>query len=402
MVRCALVCITKNEKRYMEEYILYYLKMGFASIFLYDNSPNRELLPLANKYPRLKIIWYPGTARQIPAYNHFLLYHKKSFDYVAFFDSDEFLVLKKHSSIADFCVDMIPSGAIGINWYIFGNNGNTRYSPEWVIRRFTKRSKQMNPLVKTIVKCSDIQQMEIHIPAKMIRGPIINCRKNVITGPNNYDFDDSIAQINHYCTKSDEEYNWKIQRGRAAIGQKRNHSDLVPYLSLNHVEDTSAVDFFDSREKNQLAVVVFVENQTQAENTFNLWVNSCHALFLYHPSEILIHLETALLQPSTRLEYQQDFLTFKKNSFRYFLFIEPEMKLKLPDGFQDLLSFCRFHIYKNGIFKLDKTILANCQDVLECKDFVIQKIGFGQKVKETSLIQLDKCLPSIGDEKLSC
>lgn len=374
MVRCALVCITKNEKKYMREFISYYLKLGFRTLFLYDNSSFFELKSL-HQPPSVNIIRFPGNGRQLLAYKHFLAHYKKQFDYVAFFDSDEFLVLKKHRDIGEFCLEHIPSGAIGVNWYIFGNNGRTHYEEDLVIRRFLKRDKTMHPLVKTIGKCSDIVNMNIHHPV-LKNGQFLNCRKQVLHGPFNTDFDDSITQLNHYCTKSDQEYAWKIMRGRGSVAKRRNYNDLAEYLTLNHVEDTFALRFYTDQSLSGIALVLFTDSVSTEENRY-WWKNNAifSQVFIYHN------------QNSTRNDYQQHFLTYHKNSFLHVLFIEATDQLEGTD----LQLFCKEKVQTGAVFikskcKEGKRVLGRCADLLEMKNFEILKIGYGETARETDEI----------------
>jgi hypothetical protein len=243
-IKCVLVCIAKGERPYIEEFIAYYLKLGFYKIIIYDNSDSNELKFLNSS--NVQVIHYPGIGKQIPAYNDFIKRHKHLYDYVAFFDVDEFLVLKRHTNINDFCLQYIFSGALGVNWYIFGNNGHTKYEPKGVLERFTRRSSIMDHHVKTIAKCSDLVSMMIHHPNRLNNSAFKNISGNVIRGPFNFNKDDTVVQLNHYMTKSDEELKKKINRGRATTIFKRKFDELKGFLYFNDIEDTSAKDFFYS------------------------------------------------------------------------------------------------------------------------------------------------------------
>jgi hypothetical protein len=64
---------------------------------------------------------------------------KEEHEYMAFFDVDEFLVLKKHTNVDEFLKDHLPKGALAISWYIFGSGYTTMYAPLPVTRRFLFR-----------------------------------------------------------------------------------------------------------------------------------------------------------------------------------------------------------------------------------------------------------------------
>jgi hypothetical protein len=66
-----------------------------------------------------------------------------------------------------------------------------------------------------------------------------------VRGPFNPGGPTDVAVIHHYLVKSREEYEWKMQRGRADAPLKRDPSffDAIN-ATANEVEDASARDFF--------------------------------------------------------------------------------------------------------------------------------------------------------------
>lgn len=88
--------------------------------------------------------------------------HKDDHTYMAFFDVDEFLVLKKHSNIDEMLQQHLPKGSLAISWHIFGTGPTRAYGPLPVTKRFvyrdgvTKRDRheQWNT-VKSILKLAD-------------------------------------------------------------------------------------------------------------------------------------------------------------------------------------------------------------------------------------------------------
>ena len=73
-----------------------------------------------------------------------------------FYDVDEFLVLKKHNSVVELLCDHCKSGALSINWYMFGSSGHQDYSPISVTKRLQWRDPKPMHLVKEIVRLTDM------------------------------------------------------------------------------------------------------------------------------------------------------------------------------------------------------------------------------------------------------
>jgi hypothetical protein len=239
-MKIALMCMAKDEDHYLEEWILYHLKLGFDDIIIYQNDYRSNI-----SHPNLKKYIFDGSAVQIHAHNHFLNSNANNYDWVAFFDVDEYLVLKKHKNIKDFVKEYINFNAIAINWVLFGDNGiekiNNNYS---LIKRFTKRENKINIHVKTILKCNSNSIMYIHNPLCNW----IDTNKNIGNGPFNHNGSIEIAQLNHYFCKTREEFEIKINKGRSDINEKREMSHFEIH-NFNEIEDFFAYNFMYN-EKN--------------------------------------------------------------------------------------------------------------------------------------------------------
>jgi hypothetical protein len=237
-MKVALCCIAKNEDHYIKEWCEYHIKLGFDKIYIYEND-----WECTYNHNQIVKIPFPGQAKQVSAYNNWLNKFKHEFDFVAFFDVDEFLVLKKHESIQDFVKDYRDCSGIGINWYMFGNNGhekviNNNYS---VLERFTKRQSKMNRHIKTILNCVVNCTMNVHNPDFL---NIVSPNLIIINSAFNYSYNDEIAQLNHYYCKTPEEFVKKCERGRAdLIGNKRNFGNDYFIENHNEVEDLNALNF---------------------------------------------------------------------------------------------------------------------------------------------------------------
>ena len=238
-MKVALVCIAKNEDNYIKEWINYHKKIGFDDIFIYQNDWRTDITE-SNVYK----IEFDGVDKQRKAYNNFILEHKKTYDWAAFFDVDEFIVLKNHKNIKDFISDYINYPAIGINWVLFGNNNNLNLDGNYsVLERFTKRQKQVNQHIKSIVNLSFPVSMDVHNP----NCRIIDTNHNSFGGPYNKRGNDNIAQINHYFCKTKDEFIQKCNRGRADSPVFKRTIKEYETLNFNEIDDFSALNFFKNK-----------------------------------------------------------------------------------------------------------------------------------------------------------
>ena len=86
--------------------------------------------------------------------------------WVAFFDADEFLVLKNHSSVQTFLDDYGKvGGSLQIVWQLFGTSNQTAaHKTVPVTRRFSYRNSLPDIGTKGIVRLSDLKSMETRVP----------------------------------------------------------------------------------------------------------------------------------------------------------------------------------------------------------------------------------------------
>jgi hypothetical protein len=234
-VKIALVCVAKNEDNYIDEWLNYYNKLGFDHIFMYQNNWRCK-----SDYPFLTKIECDGYNIQTMAYNHFIENNIGIYSHAAFFDIDEFLVLKKHTDIKEFLKNYEEYDSLGINWIFFGDNG-LLYPDEdkSLIKRFTKRGK-IDRHIKTITKIKKNLYMNIH----NINGNWNDLDGNIHSGPFNYNGNNNIAQINHYQCKTFPEFIEKVNRGYACT-DKHVRQDIGDFdkHNQNEIEDLDAYNF---------------------------------------------------------------------------------------------------------------------------------------------------------------
>lgn len=234
-MKVALVCIAKNEDNYIEEWINFHTKLGFDKIFIYENNWRCNI-----NHDNVIKIRFDGNVQQLNAYNHFIKKFTGEYDWVAFFDVDEFLVLKKHNNIHEFLSVYNDHHSVCINWVLFGDNhiseiNNNDYS---VIKRFTKRQLGTNQHIKIITKLFNGLHMNVHHSNLYS----VDTNMNKINGPFNPNGPDDTAQLNHYFCKTKQEFALKVARGRADVSSLRSMSEFDNH-NFNDLEDLLAYNF---------------------------------------------------------------------------------------------------------------------------------------------------------------
>lgn len=259
----AIVACLKNESLYIAEWLEYHYQIGVDKFYLYDNdSEDRsELKKILESWIAREIVEYvefPGEFAQLPAYNDAILKHRFDCRYLAFIDLDEFIVPKHNQAILDiinsiFQTQIDPKAivsGIGINWRCFGSNGQDQKIDGGVLERFTKRSPDeflRNRVIKTIANPRRVKLISRPHDATYFTNCIcVNENGKRINDFENPENTVEKLQINHYFTKSREEFMAKKSRGRADCYLRYSDQVFESYQN-DIIEDRVALNLFNDR-----------------------------------------------------------------------------------------------------------------------------------------------------------
>ena len=264
-IKVCMCAIAKKENLYIEYFIKHYKQLGYDHIYLYDNNePNEERLEdIIKKYIDegfVTLIDIRGQFQikkdpQVLSYYDCYEKHNKEYDWLSFFDIDEYLMLKpKGIKIQKFLENEryrdCPN--VKINWLMFSDNGQVKYEKKPLIKRFPKpahdQSKATN--IKSIMRgnISYHKLAKAYSPHYLYYG-LKSCSSSgkVIEGtfwndPPDYGY----ATLNHYV-KSITEYVAKLKRGFFNKNLNLNKK------KLRHVFDK----FFSMNEKTEEKIKIF-------------------------------------------------------------------------------------------------------------------------------------------------
>ncbi|WP_146032591.1 glycosyltransferase [Sphingobium sp. SA916] len=223
----AICAILKNEAINILEWIAYHRAIGVEKFYLYDNNSTDHVKKLLGKLILQGIVdlipWSinPG---QVEAYDDFADRHRHGWTWAAFIDLDEFINPFGHESLVEWLEGFADASAIAIQWFNFGPNGNDVPPSGLLIEGYTTRlcdDHVMHGHVKTIVRMADYDRAQgphsFHV-----RGKVVDEYGEEIDQSTNY----ALMQpkqhhaicINHYYTRSRQEWQSKIDRGLADHG----------------------------------------------------------------------------------------------------------------------------------------------------------------------------------------
>lgn len=231
----SITCIAKNEGEYIKEWVEYHLTQGIDCIYLYDNDSTDNMKAVLEPYIlNGKIIYteLPGRGRQYDAYNDAIERFKNETKYMAFIDCDEFLVPENDRMTLLETIEMIMqknkhSGGIAVNWRMYGSSGYEKKPEGGVLENFLYRGDwkaRGNDCVKTIANPRLIKEYaHPHYPRYYFGYYNINEDGKKVKAWFNSCKDTKWIRINHYFTKSKEEWIKRRSQGQA---DRKDANDL--------------------------------------------------------------------------------------------------------------------------------------------------------------------------------
>ena len=235
-MKVGICLITKNcYGPYLHDWLQYHTDLGVDMFYIYDNESKPsviERMGLSLMDYNVQLLWAEGKGAQISVYNHCIESIKNNSaqhcDWIAFIDDDEYIVCENNDLKATL-QKYDEHSAIAINWLIYGSSGLKTKTPISPRKKFIKHihpSDDVNKHIKSIVKPSKVKQFVTPHSCILEEGTCCDVEYNHIYP--GYAFTSKPIHhtiwLNHYWTKSEEEFIEKTTKGRAdAIDPIHNH-----------------------------------------------------------------------------------------------------------------------------------------------------------------------------------
>ena len=233
-IKICLCTIGKKENLYIKEYVNHYRRLGYNHIFLYDNNEKNDNERFSNALKNeidngfVSIIDYIGFTgksgnAQREAYYDCYKNNNRKYDWLSFFDLDEYLVLnQQNETIQQFLSSERYKKCLNIkiNWLVFGSEKEVLYYENKPLNiRFKKPlyNSNSNRHIKSTVrgklknywrKWDNPHSSLSRYRACSSSGKFVDNKSPFIVPP-----DYKYALIKHFYIKSFEEFCNKLKRG---------------------------------------------------------------------------------------------------------------------------------------------------------------------------------------------
>jgi hypothetical protein len=221
-LQLGVVVIIRNEAPHLEEWLAYHRALGVQHFFIYDNGSDDELHEVIEAWVNhglVTLVHWPLPGGQIDAYSHALRFYGPSVAWLAFFDVDEFVVPLVDDDIPSLLARWPDAADIRMPRVDFGFSGHRTPPDGLTIEAYIEVANVFGrdpakPLrVKTVLQPRAVSAMGIHT-ATVADAPLTADgrplpRETIGVGCH------ELVQVNHYYTRSFEEFEAKRFRGSA-------------------------------------------------------------------------------------------------------------------------------------------------------------------------------------------
>jgi hypothetical protein len=267
----AACMIFRDEAHILAEWLEYHLMLGIEHFFLYSHMSkdnykevlqpyikNKQVTLMEWNFPRRR--YAPGGGGpypQVTAYDHALSRLRGVAKWIVVIDSDEFLAQMSDVTLSDFLAQQGEVAGVVLNWAMFGTSGHKTRPEGLILENYTHRGEQHNlkhrhvkPIINPLCvnKALDPHQWRAGCSELGLVYPFVDehgtrLRKQTQTEPflswaGTPAVSWDLFRINHYATRSEEEFAWKIRsRGRLSSGVHDEDGWFEHHFRTNNLND---------------------------------------------------------------------------------------------------------------------------------------------------------------------
>lgn len=243
----SLCLIAKDENVYLKEWLDYHILLGVEHFWIYDNDSRVPLAVTIKEY--IKKGWVTlnsihGKAVQLYAYDHCIHTYGCYSKWIGFLDTDEFFVPKTADSLKDLLTGFEEYAGLCVSSLFFGSGGNTTRPVSGQISGYRIRTPEAlskNRFIKSIVQPDKV--IYPVSPHSFLYKEGHYCVNENLARANSQFFPCNVnkIQLNHYYTRSAEEWKEKKIRGRGDSGDPYKDDAWVDINKNSTVNDDTII-----------------------------------------------------------------------------------------------------------------------------------------------------------------
>ncbi len=251
------ICLIAKDEPDIAEWVAHYTSLGADRLIIYDDGSNPDnlafLYKLAEHFPIDIVEWKTDEPKhQVAAYADCIKRFGPQYEWMGFFDADEFLIPPPGQSLPQLLERHEGHDAFSLNWMIFGTSGIEDTNGQLVMEAFTHRAEASfgpNQHVKSFVRPSKVEKV---LNGHTFSGPAV--WTDVMGQPivwENWDEKPGIVlaghivegdwRLHHYLLRSRKHWLARLERGRQVNGGVSRTEEFFIENDHNEVPDETAL-----------------------------------------------------------------------------------------------------------------------------------------------------------------
>lgn len=219
----ACLCF-KDAARDLAEWLEFHRLVGVEHFYLYNNESSDHYAEVLRPYRDAGLVTFhdwPGAVQQAATYEHCIETYRQEARWIAFVDDDEFLFPTTGDDLRSKLVRYEDFAGIGVCRTVFGASGHEKRPEGLVIESYTRRQRALGTKIKSIVNPLEVRSATVHAFGYLRGAHAVDEKKRILAGADIRDPSVERLCMNHYYTKSFEDFRRKVERGRATRLEKR-------------------------------------------------------------------------------------------------------------------------------------------------------------------------------------
>jgi len=237
---CSICLIIRDENEYLEEWLNWHIGQGVEHFYIYDHGSKEPVAEFVKNLAKeienkITLIDFSGTHEnaQLEAYNDCLKQFATESYWIGFIDADEMVRVKNGKLLSEFLKDYEDYAGVMAQWVLYDAGGQVKKTDKPLRERFINISpadKQYN-LGKVFLQSLLTLRMVIHNGYAIEYFNIVDEQKAILADgiveiPTK---DRDLICVDHYFTKSYEEWIEKIKRGSCDPNYNRRYLEFFRY-----------------------------------------------------------------------------------------------------------------------------------------------------------------------------
>lgn len=237
---CSICLIIRDDNQSLEEWLNWHIGQGVEHFYIYDHNSCVPVSEFIKTLPydlqnKITVTWFGGDHdfAQHEAYNDCLKRNCGESHWIGFIDSDEMVRVKSAETLPELLKHYEDYAGLFIGWITYNANGQVKKSDLPVRERFPNPSEYNNQcgVGKVFVQPYYMRQMLTHNGYPIEGFHIVDEKFEEV--PNGVPWicgcTTDVVCIDHYYTKSYEEWVEKISRGSCDRYYSRKYDEFFKY-----------------------------------------------------------------------------------------------------------------------------------------------------------------------------